>query len=130
VTLYPAASIITMDEGLGEVEMVAVAEGRVLAVGSEAELSGAYPAATRDETFADKTLVPGLIDPHVHMGLSSLQYATKLTPPWEMATPSGVVEGLPDRPAFLGAVRKLVAEHEGDGPLVAEHEGDGPLWLS
>ena len=118
VTLYPAASIITMDEGLGEVEMVAVAEGRVLAVGSAAELSGAYPAAMRDETFADKTLVPGLIDPHVHMGLSSLQYATKLTPPWEMATPDGVVEGLPDRAAFLGAVRDLVGAHKGDGPLV------------
>jgi len=118
VTLYPAAHIITMDEMQGEAEMVAVSGARVLAVGSDDELSAAYPAATRDETFADKTLVPGLIDPHVHMGLSSLQYATKLTPPWEMATPEGVVEGLPDRAAFLGAVEDLVNAHEGDGPLV------------
>ena len=118
VVLFLAATIITMDDMQAEAEMVAVTEGRVLAVGSAEELSGAYPAATRDNSFADKTLVPGLIDPHIHMALSSLQYATKLTPPWQMATPSGVVEGLPDRAAFLGKVNDLVAAHEGDGPLI------------
>jgi predicted amidohydrolase YtcJ len=118
VTLYPAANIITMDDMQAEAEMVAVADGRIVAVGSDDELSGAYPAATRDEMFVDKTLVPGLIDPHIHMALSSLQYATKLTPPWEMATPEGVVQGLPDRAAFLAALRGLVTDHEGDGPLI------------
>lgn len=118
VTLYPAAQIITMDAMQAEANMVAVADGRILAVGDAEELSEAYPAAMRDETFTDKTLVPGLIDPHIHMALSSLQYATKLTPPWEMATPDGVVDGLPDRAAFLAAVRTLVADHEGDGPLI------------
>ena len=118
VTLFSAAKIITMDEMQAEAEMVAVADGRVMAVGSAEELIGAYPAAARDDSFAGKTIVPGLIDPHIHMALSSLQYATKLTPPWEMATPDGVVQGLPDRAAFLGAVRELVAAHEGDGPLI------------
>lgn len=118
VTLFPAAQIITMDEMQARAEMVAVADGRILAVGRDDALSEAYPAAMRDETFADKTLVPGLIDPHVHMGLSSLQYATKLTPPWEMATPDGVVAGLPDRAAFLGALTELVAAHNSDEPLI------------
>lgn len=118
VTLYPAAKIITMDKMQSEAEMVAVEGQRVLAVGSADELSEAYPAALQDETFADKVLVPGLIDPHIHMALSSLQYATKLTPPWQMATPEGVVEGLPDRAAFLAAVRRHVSAHKGEGPLI------------
>ena len=81
-----------------------------MAVGDAAELKANWPAATVDETFADKVIVPGLIDPHVHMGLSSLQYATPLTPPWPMATPDGMVRGEPDGDAFFTRLTEIVAE--------------------
>ena len=118
VTLFDAAEIVTMNEAQPSAQMVAVAEGRILAVGSRDDLTATYPRAEVDTTFTDKILVPGLIDPHIHMGLSSLQYATKLTPPWAMATPDGVVEGLSTREAFLERVAELVSDAPASEPLI------------
>lgn len=86
-----------MDARAPSAEAVAVAGGKIAATGSLNVLQSAYPAACTDETFAGKVIVPSLIDPHVHMSLSSLQYATKLSPPWEMATSESIGAGLPTR---------------------------------
>ena len=66
--VYTARSIITMDEFLPRARTVAVADGRILAV-AELETMGAWLAAREheiDRRFADKVLVPGLIDNHLH----------------------------------------------------------------
>ena len=111
VVIYPAETVITMEAG--EIAgAVAVEENRIVAVGSRADLEGQFAGAQVDESFIGKTIVPGLIDPHIHMALSSLQYATPLTPPWPMATPDGMVRGLPDRAAFF----QRLAEIESDAP--------------
>lgn len=107
-----------MDANEPVVGAVAVADGKIADRGTLAALKTRYPAARTDETFADKTIIPGLIDPHVHMSLSSLQYATKLSPPWQMATPDGVIEGLPTRAAFLAQIAAYIAEAPKGEPLV------------
>ena len=115
--IFAAANVVTMDEG-GVTEAVAVRDGRIIQVGSLDELRGDLPGADTDFTFEDKTLVPGLIDPHIHMALSSLQYATPLTPPWPMATPDGMVRGLPTREAYFQGLTDIVdAAPEGE-PLI------------
>ena len=115
--IYSAANVVTMSEQ-GVAEAVAVRDGKIIGVGSLSDLQGDYPGADTDFTFADKTIVPGLIDPHVHMGLSSLQYATPLTPPWPMATPDGMVRGLPTRAAFFERLTDLVADAPVGEPLI------------
>ena len=116
-TIYAAASVVTMSDA-GVVEAVAVRDGRIIGVGSLAELQGDLPGADTDLTFESQTIVPGLIDPHVHMALSSLQYATPLTPPWPMATPGGMVRGLPTRAAFYERLTELDAAPPAGDPLV------------
>ncbi len=111
-TLFIAEQIITMAEDNPLAEAVIVFEDTILAVGTAEDLAKMYPTAQIDTRFADKILLPGLIDPHIHMGLSSLQYATELTPPWEMATPDGIVPGLPDRAAFLARVSELATANQ------------------
>jgi len=117
IVIYPAAAVITMveDEVAGA---VAVEDNRIVAVGTRSELEAQYVGAELDASFTDKTIVPGLIDPHVHMGLSSLQYATPLTPPWPMATPDGMVRGLPTREAFLGRLQEIVDAAPAGEPLI------------
>ncbi|MEO1662848.1 MAG: amidohydrolase [Pseudomonadota bacterium] len=115
--IYAAESVVTMAEH-GVTEAVAVRDGKIIGVGSLAELQGDLPGADTDFTFKDKTIVPGLIDPHIHMGLSSLQYATPLTPPWPMATPSGMVRGLPTRAAFFERLREIEAAAPSGDPLI------------
>ena len=115
--IYPAAHVVTMAEP-GVTEAVAVRDGFIIAVGTLETLQGDLPGADTDLTFEDKTIVPGLIDPHVHMGLSSLQYATPLTPPWPMATPTGMVRGLPTRAAFFERLAEIDAETPAGEPLI------------
>lgn len=66
ITIYKARSIITMNPMQPRATHVAVREGRILGVGDEASLKG-WGAATLDETFADKVLMPGLVEGHCHL---------------------------------------------------------------
>lgn len=117
VVIYAAATVVTM-QGEATAEAVAVEDNRIVAVGARADLEAQYSEAAVDESFADKTIVPGLIDPHIHMALSSLQYATPLTPPWPMATPDGMVRGLPTREAFFQRLSEIEAAAPAGEPLI------------
>ena len=117
--IYPAAAVVTMQAGVPDTTAIAVSGTDILALGSREDLEKALPAARVDLSFADKTIVPGLIDPHVHMDLSSILYGTPLTPPWPMATREGMVEGLADRDAFFSRLREIVGETPPNEPVFA-----------
>ncbi|MFN0011494.1 MAG: amidohydrolase [Phycisphaerales bacterium] len=78
-TLYIRGNIHTMDPGQPRAEAMAVREGRIVAVGSEAHVLEAISdaaaegsAATRVD-LAGRTVLPGLIDSHGHMtGLGAI----------------------------------------------------------
>lgn len=97
---------------------LALRAGDIVALGETSELQAAFTGALLDETFADKTIMPGFIDPHIHMDLSSIQYATPITPPWEMAGATGMVAGIGNRDMFLIRVAEIEAEHPTDKPLI------------
>ena len=58
--------ILTLDLQHPEAEAVAVANGKILAVGTEDELRPLLSSRTQSLTCAGKTVLPGLIDPHLH----------------------------------------------------------------
>lgn len=58
------------DDVAAEAEALAVADGRVLALGPAQELRSRFPEA--DETAVDGWIMPGLIEPHGHPGFSSI----------------------------------------------------------
>jgi predicted amidohydrolase YtcJ len=119
VVIYPARAVVTM-AGEDEVaEAVAVSGDRVVSTGTVARLTAAMPAATIDPEFADEVIVPGLIDPHVHVVLGALQYNLPITPPWPMATPHGMKPGLPNREAFLGGLSAIADAAEPGSTVVA-----------
>ncbi|MGN8218310.1 hypothetical protein ACTG0T_08160 [Halococcus morrhuae DSM 1307] len=64
-TIYVADRIVTMNPSRPEASAVAVRDGRVLGVGSVAELEG-WGNATIDERFADHVLLPGFVEAHAH----------------------------------------------------------------
>ncbi len=64
------------DGGPGWVEAVAVAGGRVVAVGSLADVEGIVDARTRRLTLApDEVAIPGLTDAHLHLAEAALAKA-------------------------------------------------------
>ena len=65
-TIYSARKIITMNASRPNATHVAVREGRILGVGSLDELKGWGPHQL-DDRFADKVLMPGLVEAHAHL---------------------------------------------------------------
>ena len=68
ITLFTARTIVTMDSAQPSAEAVAVEDGRIVAVGSRVDVEaavGEHPHVI-DDTFADRVVLPGLIDQHLH----------------------------------------------------------------
>jgi predicted amidohydrolase YtcJ len=117
--IYTAQQIVTMDPSTPQAQAVYVLDGKIQQVGSVEQLVTAHPSASKDATFAQQTLIPGLIDPHVHMILGAMIYSRPFVPPWDMATPNGVVKGLPSKQALLDRLKQLDQELDAGEPLIA-----------
>ena len=111
LTVYPARRIITMDPSLPSATAVAVRDDRIVAVGTMETLEpwlGAFDYEI-DETFRDKVLLPGFIDPHLHPDLAvSLLARNEIITPEDWDLPSGFIEGVTDRAGYLARLRELV----------------------
>jgi predicted amidohydrolase YtcJ len=65
-TIYQARKVVTMNPSRPLASHVAVRDGRILGAGSLEELAG-WGAHDLDTTFADKVLMPGLVEGHSHV---------------------------------------------------------------
>ena len=63
------AKVLTMDESRPRAEAVALAGGRILAVGSRAEVEALAGPATRVVDAGGRTLLPGFVESHLHLVL-------------------------------------------------------------
>lgn len=66
ITIYPARRILTMNPANPEATHVAVQGDRILGAGDLDELSG-WGEYNLDDRFADKVLMPGLVEGHSHV---------------------------------------------------------------
>ncbi|AVQ85462.1 MULTISPECIES: amidohydrolase [unclassified Variovorax] len=122
-TVYPARKIITMNPMQPHATHVAVRDGRVLAVGSLADMQ-AWGTFTLDERFAAKVLMPGLVEGHCHLKEGSMWDWTYLG--WfDRRDPEGKVwSGLRSMDEVVSRLAEVAAKMTADGvpdtePLVA-----------
>ncbi len=108
VTVYSARSFVTMDESRGEVGAVAVRDGRIVATGGLDEVLASCREVSHvhDETFAGRTVVPGLIDQHVHplLGATALTTAVIAPEAWEL--PSRTIPAATTQEAYDERLRE------------------------
>jgi predicted amidohydrolase YtcJ len=111
-TIYRNATIITIDDARPQAEAVAVRSGRIVAVGSDAEVMASAGAATRVVDLQGKTMLPGFVDSHGHAYLIGLQSMTaNLLPP-------------PDGPGGdIPALQNVLSEWAGQNAKVVEKVG-------
>ncbi len=64
--------VLTLDPGFSVVEAVAVEDGRIIAVGSNDEVLALKDTGTTLLDLGGRTLLPGLMDSHVHPGSAAM----------------------------------------------------------
>ena len=116
--IFPAQTVLTMTGENVTEQAVAVEAGMILAVGNTEDLTRQYPNGTVDESFAGKTIMPGLIDPHMHVLLGGMFYAQPFAPPWPMAMPDGMSPGYGNPESFHARLREIVSEAPEDQSII------------
>lgn len=106
-----ARRVLTIEEQPSVATAVAIEGGRIAAVGSLDEVRAAVGerAFTVDRRFADKVLVAGFVDPHVHPTLAATILPLEIVSAVEWETPRGRTRPVRDRDAFLARLRELDA---------------------
>lgn len=80
--IYHGGPIITMDDHAMRAEAVAVADGRIVAVGSLAEVKTHQDASTQMFDLQGQTMLPGFVDSHGHVVFGGVQaLSANLLPP-------------------------------------------------
>ena len=129
LVVYTARKIITMEPALPQATAVAVADGRIVSVGTLESLKPwlAVSDVTIDRSLEDKVLLPGLIDPHVHPSLPAVLTQFPFLAPDDWSLPTGNFPGARTPQAYETRLRALVAEHaDSRVPFIAW--GYHPLW--
>ncbi len=89
--LFYNGRVLTMDANDAVAEAVAVRAGRIVAVGDTERLAGLRESAARAVDLAGRTVIPGLVDTHVHAIRAGLTFSQEVS--WvEEATLASALE--------------------------------------
>ncbi|SFM41645.1 amidohydrolase [Shimia aestuarii] len=82
-TIYSGGPILTIEDALPTAEAVAVKDGRILAVGTNADMVAHSGDSTKVFDLDGRAMLPGFVDSHGHVVLGGLQAmsANLLAPP-------------------------------------------------
>lgn len=126
-TIYVARDIITMDRARPHAEAVAVVGRRIAAVGSLAELQAlAGSQAFRiDRSFADKVLIAGFIEQHVHPVLTALMMVADVIAIEDWETAAGFAPAARDEASYRQRLIAALKAHDD-----ASHNDAGRAFLT
>ncbi|SHM79073.1 hypothetical protein SAMN05443432_11812 [Roseovarius litoreus] len=120
ISVYTAKRIITMDPGRPFASAVAVMDGRIVSVGTLASIAPwlEHYEYEIDDSFANKVIMPGLVEPHTHLrwsgNLASLHYVGPVE------APAGTGPALNSREEVIDRLRAVdAAMDDPNRPLFA-----------
>ncbi len=109
--IYTAREFITMDQKKPRAEAVAVRDGKFIAVGTRAEVEAATGAKV-DMTFADKVVMAGFVEQHVHPVLAALTMNTKVISIEDWDAIDGFSPAVRDEKGYTDRLKKALAVHK------------------
>ncbi|KUJ79275.1 amidohydrolase [Ruegeria profundi] len=122
VTVFTARKVLTMDPGRPEAEAVAVLDGKVLSTGTMDFMEPWLERyeVTVDDTFKDKVILPGMMEPHSHCWMSAGFLALTYVGPLAWPTPSGMSTPNPTGADMMATLKKLHEEEKDPNkPIIA-----------
>jgi hypothetical protein len=124
--IWSGGTILTINDAAPRAAAVAEKNGRIVAVGSEAEVMALRGPATRVIDLAGRTLLPGFVDAHGHMMMGGLQAlsANLLAPPdgsvTDIASLQAVLRKWVEENAAIVEQSKLIVGFGYDNATLAE----------
>jgi hypothetical protein len=117
--VFSARKIVTMNPSRPAATHVAVRDGRIVAVGSQAELAG-LADAKMDDRFSDKVLLPGFVEGHSHI-MEGMMWSLPYVGAGDRRSPEGrLVSGVRDIDAIVARLKEAEAAIEDpNAPLFA-----------
>lgn len=103
--IYHSGKIVTANADFEIAEALAIRDGRVIAVGSDARVRSLASAATREVDLEGRTVLPGFGDNHIHLGRELQEWHGGLigaVEPW--------LRGVDTMDELLAALRRRAAE--------------------
>jgi predicted amidohydrolase YtcJ len=117
ITVFEARSFITMEPARPVCRFVAVADGRIVALGeSMAELEPwtAGRAVRVDRSLAGHVVMPGLIDPHLHPMQAAIMLNIPFIAPDDWELPGGTSPGVRTRDGYRQRLAAAIAASRDD----------------
>ncbi len=111
LTVFNARRIHTMNPSLPTATSVVVADGLIVEVGTSESIQpwlDAHPHVV-DDTFADKVLMPGFIDPHLHPSLAATLLPTNFITAMEWDLPDRHVPATRSHDAYVAELTRIEA---------------------
>ena len=116
-TIYHNGDILTM-EGTEAAYAGAVVEqdGKIAFVGSKEQAIKDYPNATTYD-LKGQTLVPGLIEPHLHPSLAAIMLQNEIIAPYDWKLPSGTKRGVQGQDAYRERISESIKTNAQPGKM-------------
>jgi predicted amidohydrolase YtcJ len=83
-TILIGGKVLSVDAAFSTHEALAIREGRIMAIGRSADVQKLAGPRTRSIDLGGRTVIPGLIDSHMHATRAALSFATEVN--WIGAT--------------------------------------------
>jgi predicted amidohydrolase YtcJ len=108
--LLVTGSLITMNDAMPRAEAMAIAAGRILAVGSRADLETFVGPGTQTLHHPTGTVMPGFVEPHLHLMSSALVFDGVDCSPYTNKTLDAVLAALKAAVATAPPGRSVVGQ--------------------
>ncbi|MBT8169300.1 amidohydrolase [Phaeobacter gallaeciensis] len=119
ITVFTAKRIHTMTDSAPQATAVAVRDGVILEAGALDSLApwlDAHPHEV-DDRFADKVILPGFIDPHLHPFIGAVLLPTRFITAFEWDLPGQSGQATRGHSEYLAAVQKAIDTDDGAQPI-------------
>ena len=112
IHIFPAKRIVTMDPARPDATAVAVEGDTVVGLGTLASLEQKYAERRHrvDRRFADKVILPGFIEPHLHPYIAGILLPMHFITPHDWDLPGRPVTGVRGRADYLARLAEVETE--------------------
>ena len=118
VTLYYNGTVLTMSGDAPSIAEALVEEdGRIAFVGTLSEARERAGTRAVDFDLRGATLMPGLIEPHLHPSIAAVMLQNEIIAPYDWKLPSGVKKGVSGENEYRDRIAQSIRENAKPGEL-------------